>query len=160
MRVWGLVLLFTPKQTSFSFSLSSDPFDHHLNIGCKMEKEQRCNTSDFQSSVTLWRLPNKCLSSWKTSSRLAQKENRTKWDREAASRAGKWKKWRLWGLFVIAFPLRTPVRGNTCTSCSTDSWASVKHHWLEVGWEQRNSSLNGPSALFALCKRSCHFIRC
>lgn len=64
MRVWGLVLLlFTPKQTSFSFSLSSDPFDHHLHIGYKMENERLRNTSDFQSSVTLWRLPNKCLSS-------------------------------------------------------------------------------------------------
>lgn len=48
-----VLLLLTPKQTSFSFSLGSDPFDHHLRIGYKVENEQLCNTSDFQSSVTL-----------------------------------------------------------------------------------------------------------
>lgn len=69
--VWGLVLLlFTPKQTSFSFSLRPDPFDHHLHIGYKMENERLCNTSDFQSSVPLWRLPNKCLSSQKPAAGL------------------------------------------------------------------------------------------
>lgn len=92
--VWGLVLvLFTLEQTSFSFSLSYDPFDHHLHIGYKMENEQLCNTSDFQSSVTLWRLPNKCLSSKKKKQqRLVPKENRTKWERKAVCRGRKWKK--------------------------------------------------------------------
>lgn len=56
-------------------------------------------------------------------------------------------KWRLWGLFVITFPLRSPVREITCASYSVDSWASVKHPEPEEEWEEKKcpASFSRPS---------------
>lgn len=105
LKAAAFLLLFSPKLTCFSFSHGSDFLLIITSIlDVKMWRaNSTANTSDFQSCATLWRLPNKRVSSWKTSS-LVQKENRMEKNREHPGLRNEVKIAR--SLCVMAAPLK------------------------------------------------------